>query len=44
VKGYIIFRDRTSYARRCMAALMSVGVEPVIVDHHSTYPSAVKWL
>lgn len=44
MKGYIIFRDRTSYARRCVASLMAVGVEPVIVDHHSTYPSAVKWL
>lgn len=42
--AFIIFRDRVTYARRCMSSLMAAGLEPVIVDHGSTWPAAVAWL
>jgi hypothetical protein len=44
VRAFIILRDRVTYARRCAAAMMAAGLEPVIVDHGSTWPSAVRWL
>lgn len=44
MKAFIIFRDRVTYARRTVAAMMAAGVEPVVVDHNSTWPPAVKWL
>lgn len=44
MRAFIIFRDRVSYARRCMVAMMAAGLEPVIVDHGSTWPPAVVWL
>jgi hypothetical protein len=42
--AFIIFRDRVSYARRCLSSLMAAGLEPVIVDHGTTFPPAVDWL
>jgi hypothetical protein len=44
VKAFIIFRDRVTYARRCMTALLAADLEPVVVDHGSTWPEAVTWL
>jgi hypothetical protein len=44
MKAFIIFRDRVAYAQRCMAAMFAAGLEPVVVDHGSTYPGAVRWL
>jgi hypothetical protein len=44
MKGFIIFRDRLTYASRCAAALSSAGLEVVIVDNGTTYPPAMAWL
>lgn len=44
MKAFVIFRDRVSYARRCVAALLAVGLEVVIVDHGTTCPEALVWL
>lgn len=44
MKAFLILRDRVSYARRCMTSMMAAGLEPVIVDHGSTWPEAVAWL
>lgn len=44
VKAFIIFRDRVSYGNRCFRAMQAAGLEPVIVDHGSTWPPAVAWL
>jgi hypothetical protein len=42
--AFIIFRDRVTYARRCLSSLMAAGLEPVVVDHGTTFPPAVEWL
>jgi hypothetical protein len=42
--AFIVLRDRVSYARQCVAAMDAAGLEPVIVDHGSTWPEAVEWL
>ena len=44
VKAFIIFRDRVSYAQRCYAALLAAGLEPVVVDHGSSWVAALTWL
>jgi hypothetical protein len=44
VKAFIVLRDRVTYARRCLMALLEAGLEPVVVDHGSTWPEAVAWL
>jgi hypothetical protein len=44
VKAFVIFRDRVTYARRCVAALAAAGLDVHIVDHESTWPAAVSWL
>lgn len=44
MKAFVIFRDRVTYAQKCVAALMIAGLEPVIVDQGSTWPEAVAWL
>lgn len=44
VKAFVIFRDRVSYARRCVTALTAAGLYPVIVDQGSTWPEALFWL
>lgn len=44
MKGFIIFRDRVTYAHLCLTALIEAGVEPVVVDHGSTWPLAEDWL
>jgi len=40
----VIFRDRVTYGRRCVAAMFRSGLDPVVVDHGSTWPDAVDWL
>jgi hypothetical protein len=44
MKAFIIFRDRVSYGRRCADAMRRAGLDPVIVDHGSTWPAALAWL
>lgn len=44
MKAFIIFRDRVSYGRRCVAALQAAGLDVVVADHGSTFPGAVAWL
>lgn len=44
MKALIIFRDRVTYARRCLEALMEADLDPVIVDQGSTWPPALEWL
>ncbi len=44
MKAFILFRDRVTYGKRCLASLLSAGLEPVVVDHGSTWPEAVAWL
>lgn len=44
VKAFIIFRDRVTYGRLCLAAFQAAGLETTIVDHGSTWPEAVDWL
>jgi hypothetical protein len=44
LKAFIIFRDRVTYGQRCMAALLSAGLEPVVVDHGSSWVVALTWL
>ena len=44
MKAFIIFRDRVSYAQRCYAALLAAGLEPVVVDHGSSWVAALTWL
>lgn len=44
MKSIVIFRDRVTYARRCWVALAKAGLEPVIVDHGSTWPAALEFL
>ena len=44
MKAYIIFRDRVTYARSCAASMRLAGLDPVIVDHGSTWPAALSWL
>jgi hypothetical protein len=44
MKAFVIFRDRVTYGRQCVTALVAAGLEPVVVDHGSTWPAAVAWL
>lgn len=44
MKAFVIFRDRVTYARKCVAAMDAAGLEPVIVDRGSTWPGAIEWL
>ena len=44
VKAFIIFRDRVTYARQCVAALDKAGLDVWILDHGSTWPDAKDWL
>ncbi len=44
MRAFIIFRDRVTYGKRCLTALLAAGLEPVIIDHGSTWPEAVAWL
>lgn len=43
MKAFIIFRDRVTYAHLCVTALTEAGLDPVIVDHGSTWPLALDW-
>jgi hypothetical protein len=44
VKAFVIFRDRVSYARECVAALGAAGLDVYVVDHASSWPAALAWL
>ena len=44
MKAFIIFRDRVTYGKLCVAAMETAGLEPVIVDQGSTYQPALTWL
>ena len=44
MKAFIIFRDRRTYGQQCVAALLKAGLDPVVVDHGSTWEPALDWL
>lgn len=44
MKAFVIFRDRVTYGRLCVDALAAAGLEPVVVDHGSTWEPAKDWL
>ncbi len=44
VKAFIIFRDRRTYGQQSVVALLKAGLEPVVVDHGSSWPAALDWL
>lgn len=44
MKAFIIFRDRVTYARQCLAALQAAGLDVTVVDHGSSWPGALTWL
>lgn len=43
MKAYVIMRDRVTYARRCVEALTTAGLDVVIVDHDSHWGPALEW-
>jgi hypothetical protein len=45
VKAFVITRDRLTYTRRCVEALLDAGFggDVVLVDHGSTYPPMLDW-
>jgi hypothetical protein len=44
VKSFVICRDRPTYTRRCVEALLTVGLEVHVIDHGSTYPPMLEYL
>lgn len=42
--AFVIFRDRVTYARRCVAALEAAGLDVVLIDADSAWPPAVEWV
>jgi hypothetical protein len=46
VKAFVVTRDRVSYARQCVDALLAPGLrlDVIIVDHGSTWPPMTDWL
>ena len=44
MRAFVITRDRVTYTHLCVTALTEAGLEPVIVDHGSTWPLAVDYL
>lgn len=44
VRAFVIFRDRVTYGQRCVVALLSAGLDVVVIDQGSTWPAAVDWL
>lgn len=44
MRAFVIFRDRVTYGRACVAALQAAGLEVVVADHGTTYPQALAWL
>ena len=44
MKAFIIFRDRVTYAKSCLAALSAAGLDVHVVDHDSSWPAALSWL
>jgi hypothetical protein len=44
MKAFVIFRDRVSYAKQCVASLREAGLDVHIIDHGSTYPPAMDWI
>lgn len=37
MKAFVLTRDRVTYAERCIEALMTAGLDVVVVDHGSTW-------
>lgn len=40
----MIFRDRVTYGRQCLDALVAADLDVTIIDHGTTFPEAVDWL
>lgn len=44
MRAFVLTRDRVTYARQCIDALLRAGLDVVIVDHGSTWPPMCDWL
>lgn len=44
MKAFVVCRDRVTYARRCVDALTTAGLDIVVVDHGSAWPPMLDWL
>lgn len=44
MKAFVIFRDRVTYVKNCVAALDAAGLDVYVVDHGSSWPAALAWL
>lgn len=44
MKAFIVFRDRVTYGRQCVAAMQAAGLDAVVVDHGSSWAPAIEWL
>jgi hypothetical protein len=44
VRALVIYRDRVTYAQRCVASLTAAGLDVCLVDCGSTWLPAVHWL
>lgn len=44
MRAYVVFRDRLTYAGRCLDALFRAGLDVTVIDHGTTFPDAVAWL
>lgn len=42
--AFVIARDRVTYARRCVDALLRVNLDVIVVDHGSTWAPMLGWL
>lgn len=41
--AFVIARDRLTYVRRCVAALVAAGCDVHVVDHGTTYEPLLRW-
>lgn len=44
MKAFVITRNRVTYTRLCVDALLAAGLGVIIVDHGSTWPPMLDWL
>jgi hypothetical protein len=44
VKAFVICRDRPTYTRQCVRALLDAGLDVHIIDHGSSYPPMLRYL
>lgn len=44
MRAFVIARDRVTYTRQCVDALLRVNLDVIVVDHGSTWPPMHGWL